>query len=70
VSIVLIKEISIDENIVITVALEIQRASSQGEINMVVLIAVPFWLISGNDDGVALLDVLFDPLEVVFVLRL
>jgi hypothetical protein len=57
-----VEEISIDEDVIITVLVKILRMNSKGKIDVVVFIIITFWFISCDDHWISFLDIFLYPL--------
>ena len=64
----LIKQVSIDKLIVITVLLKVVGLDSDCQIDMVVFFIVIISSVSCHNYGMSLRDVIFNPLQIIFVL--
>lgn len=69
-SVFLVEEVSINEDVIITVFIEIVRMNSKSKIDVIIFIIIAFWFISCDDHWIPILDIFFYPLKKVFVLRL
>lgn len=70
VSVLVIKHVSVDQEIIITELFIVLRIYAYSQVDMVILWIFALRLVSSYDDWVPLSYVLFYPLQIVFVLRL